>query len=203
MKPRKSWTAECQECGEEFQTKIKTKMFCSGNCQAKAFSKQEANPVGRPTKYKKEYCERLLKHMTEGLSFESFGGEVGVCIDTVHEWAKVHPEFSEAKRAGSAGSRMFWEKMGRSGACGKLPGFQGGTWVFNMKNRFRWADRSEVVTKDETLTDVEDMQDDEIESRLQHALKVIAKYESGTSTSESSDPGSTKKKAKKKTRTKG
>ena len=33
---------------------------------------KERNPVGRPTKYKPEYCEMLIEHMSEGLSFESF-----------------------------------------------------------------------------------------------------------------------------------
>ena len=54
--------------------------------------------MARPTKYKKEFCEKLVKHLSDGFSFESFAGLVDVCEDTIYEWCNKHPEFSEAKR---------------------------------------------------------------------------------------------------------
>lgn len=127
-------------------------------------------PGGRPSKYKKEFCERLIKHMEDGLSFEAFAGEIGVAIDTVYNWNKKHPEFSEAKKIGTAKSQLFWEKMGRSGVVGKIPGFNTAAWIFNMKNRFNWRDKREfsgdkdnpvsfaglVASFDEDVKDYED-----------------------------------------------
>ena len=145
----KSYT--CEYCDSVFEAKISTKRYCDSNCKAKALAKEmNYKPkvhTGRPTKYKKEFCQKLIKHMAEGLSFEAFAGEVGVSLDTIYNWAKEHPEFSEAKKTGTSKCRAFWEKMGRNGAGGKLKGFQGGTWIFNMKNRFSWVDKQEVTVE--------------------------------------------------------
>ncbi len=53
---------------------------------------------GRPTLYRPEYCDRLILHCKKGLSYEAFAGVVDVCVDTLYEWEKVHPKFSEAKK---------------------------------------------------------------------------------------------------------
>lgn len=75
---------------------------------------------GRPSSYKPEYCQMLIKHMEEGSSFWSFAGVVSVCFDTLSEWTKVHPEFSEAKRHGLAKLLLFDEKVARAGSTGQL-----------------------------------------------------------------------------------
>jgi len=99
---------------------------------------------GRPTKYKPEYCQMLIKHMAEGLSFECFGALVDSCEDTLYEWVKKYPEFSESRKKGIMFCRLFWEKMGRAGAAGKVPMFNNATWIFNMKNRFAWRDVQDI-----------------------------------------------------------
>jgi hypothetical protein len=103
----------------------------------------------------------LIEHMAIGMSFESFAGIIGVCEDTIYEWAKVHKDFSEAKRHAFARNRVFWEQAGISGLYmgGKENPFNSTVWVFNMKNRFGWRDTKEVdanvvvsqikITKDE------------------------------------------------------
>lgn len=68
-------------------------------------------PTGQPTKYKPEYCEMLINHMAEGLSFESFAGLISVNYDTLYEWNKVQPDFSEAKKAGNAKRRIYDEQL--------------------------------------------------------------------------------------------
>lgn len=78
--------------------------------------------IGRPTKYKPEYCEQLreffsgepCREVIETISgknwskeeskllpnrfptFENFAASVNVHVDTLHEWCEVYPEFSEA-----------------------------------------------------------------------------------------------------------
>lgn len=108
---------------------------------------------GRPSKYHRDYCEMLITHMREGLSIESFGGVIGVSKDTIYEWCKVYPEFSDAKSLGESASRLYWEKVGRDGLYNEtIKGDDGLTvtrsinatiWIFNMKNRFKWRDKTE------------------------------------------------------------
>lgn len=104
------------------------------------------HPGGRPTKYDPKFCEELIEHMKEGLSFESFAAKCDCCKDTLYEWANVHEEFSDAKKIGSEHCRIFWEKLGTMGASGGLNNFNATAWIFNMKNRFRseWNDTQKV-----------------------------------------------------------
>ena len=99
---------------------------------------------GRPTKYKPEFCSMLVKHFAEGYSFESFGAIADCCFDTLHEWVKVYPDFSDAKKQGKPKSLYWWETVGRGGVTGKLKGFNTATWIFNMKNRHGWRDVQEI-----------------------------------------------------------
>lgn len=104
---------------------------------------KEKRPVGRPTKYKQDYCDMLVKHMAEGLSFESFAGHISVTKQILYDWCEKHPEFLDAKKLGWAKCLLFYEKIGRQAMVGKLPGFNLGSWCLNMKNRFGWTDRVE------------------------------------------------------------
>jgi hypothetical protein len=102
---------------------------------------------GRPTKYKEEYCEMLVKHMAEGFSFMSFAAVIDVNSDTLYEWAKpeVQPNFSDAKIIAFSKNRLFWERVGIDGALGRIQNFNATAYVWNTKNRFpkEWNDRRE------------------------------------------------------------
>lgn len=102
-------------------------------------------PAGRPTKYKKEYCDMIVEHMAQGLSKESFAGAIGVDEKTIYNWEKEHKPFFQSVKKGEAASKFFWEKLGLSGVNGDIEGFNATTWIFNMKNRFRWTDKQEIT----------------------------------------------------------
>lgn len=74
------------------------------------------NNGGRPSKYKPEYCDKIIEHFditpfSDKVSihgpipnlfptFERFAHSIGVHRDTLHEWCTKHKEFSDAyKRA--------------------------------------------------------------------------------------------------------
>jgi hypothetical protein len=73
--------------------------------------------VGRPSEYRPEYCEDILEYFNKALyksqDSKSWGKEskelndfptfqywtavkIGITIQTMHNWAKAHPEFMEA-----------------------------------------------------------------------------------------------------------
>lgn len=97
-------------------------------------------PVGRPTLYRPEYCEKLIEHMSQGYSFESFAATVGTHRGVLYEWANKHKEFQDAKSRATELCMLHWEKLGMAGMMGKVPSFGGSMWMFNMKCRFRWIE---------------------------------------------------------------
>lgn len=97
----------------------------------------------KPYKYKVEFCQRLIEHMKEGLSYESFASLVSVTDVTLRAWEKF-PEWKEAKSLGYVHNLIFWEKIGIAGAMGKIKNFNVVAWIFNMKNRHHWRDRVDI-----------------------------------------------------------
>ena len=108
---------------------------------------------GRPSSYRAEYCEKLIEHMKTGKSFPSFGALVGVHFDTLYEWVKQFPEFSEAKKMGETHAFLFWEHLGMQGIQGQLPKFNATGWIFSMKNKFRKVEQSELRSEKEAEVD--------------------------------------------------
>lgn len=102
---------------------------------------------GRPTTYKKEYCQLLVDHMAEGLSFESFSAIVYTPYRVLYQWLERQPDFALAKDVGEGLGRLFWEKAGRNGCLGKIPNFNTGAWTFFMRNRFQWKNVTQVDVK--------------------------------------------------------
>lgn len=130
----------------------------------------------RPTVYKSEYCQMLIDHLEKGYSFESFAGLVGVCKQTLYNWADEHQEFLDSKKAGIEKARLFWEKEGIEGlwtieeneGSGKdqirrRKQINSTIWLFNMKNRFpkEWSDKKEIdhSVKDISVTISDDESD--------------------------------------------
>jgi hypothetical protein len=104
--------------------------------------------MGRPTKYRAEFCERVILLGAEGLGRAEIAMALGVDRDTLKEWAKVHAEFSAAMRYSTDYCLAFWERMGREGVD-KGKDHNAASFCFQMKNRFRddYSDRSEVAHK--------------------------------------------------------
>lgn len=110
------------------------------------------NPVGRPTNYKPEYCEKLVEHMSKGLSYETFAGTIDTHKQTLYDWEKANPEFMDAKKRAFEKCRIFWEQIAIDHLVEHDKGskLNSSVWIFNMKNRFRWTDRQEIEAGEET-----------------------------------------------------
>lgn len=102
----------------------------------------QKHPGGRPTKYKPEYCDKVVAHMKDGGSMHEFAREIEVHIDTLYEWMKVHEEFSEAVKKGKSFSQGWWMGIARRSLF--TNNFNHVLWYMNMKNRFGWRDKQEV-----------------------------------------------------------
>lgn len=107
--------------------------------------------LGRPTKYRPEMCEEIVKAMGQsGLSKEAAAASLGIGVSTLYDWCNpdhpsYQPDFSEAVKIAEAAGRMYWESIGRMGMVGQIPFFNAATWIFNMKNRHDWVDKREVT----------------------------------------------------------
>jgi len=97
--------------------------------------------TGRPSGYKKKYCQMLIDHMAQGYSIEAFAGEIGVTKKTIYNWVDLNEEFLHAQKVGQTKSQLWWEKAGRQGMF--LKTFTPAIWIFSMKNRFNWTDKKE------------------------------------------------------------
>jgi hypothetical protein len=125
--------------------------------------------MGRPPKYKPEYCQLLLDHMESGLSYLSFAGKVRVAFKTLFEWEKDYPEFKEAKEQGMALSLLWDEDLLNRGTNGKVRGYNAASHKWKMTNRYKWSDRTEVLSKDAANLNIEDLK--------KEAAELLAKLE--------------------------
>lgn len=62
--------------------------------------------VGRPSKYSPAFCEEIINLMSEGYSLTAAASVIGVHKDTVYEWEKQIPEFSDAVKL-ARGKRTY------------------------------------------------------------------------------------------------
>lgn len=111
---------------------------------------------GRPTKYKPEYCDDIIDYFSgepystetteSGASkkipndlplIQNYAKKIGVCVDTLNEWTKVHPAFSEAYKKARALQEAFWTTNSLHGLYS--PAFT----IFAGKNMFGWRDKQE------------------------------------------------------------
>jgi hypothetical protein len=102
------------------------------------------NKGGRPTKYKPEYCEKAVEIMSEGYSIAGLAGKLRIDTDTIYEWAKVHPEFSDALKRARRAAACWWEDRARAVAAGEAGSAP--MVIFALKNRVsdEWRDKHEV-----------------------------------------------------------
>jgi len=95
---------------------------------------------GRPTLYKKEYCQMLIDHMAQGYSYATFAATINTHRDTLHEWEQKHPEFSDAKKIAFTKCQQWWETQAMKGMWTEngenATNLNTTLWIFNMKCRF-------------------------------------------------------------------
>jgi hypothetical protein len=100
-------------------------------------TKSKKHAGGRPSSYRPEFRQRVIELMCEGRSLDGCAALLGVHPDTLWEWQRTRPEFSEAVRAGRAGATTFWENRLLDVAQGGSGNAQAIQWA--LRNRSRAA----------------------------------------------------------------
>lgn len=133
--------------------------------------------MGMPTKYKPEYCTKIIEMMSEGASKKEVAAEFGVARQNMLVWQDKYPEFGEAVTRAEELCEAWWEKQGRTHLQNKE--FNHVLWYMNMKNRFAWRDSQEHVVKGDKENPIQHnhtvefskMTDDELNQYLDQAKK--------------------------------
>ena len=98
--------------------------------------------VGRPTKYTKEMPQKIYDYLAQGHSLTQFAVSIGVHKDTVYEWVKEHPEFSDAFARAKQASQAHWERELVSMMYDR--NVNAPLVKMYFANRFGWSDKKEV-----------------------------------------------------------
>lgn len=102
-------------------------------------------PAGRPTKYKKEFCAKVIEVGEIGGWLSEMAEVCDVHRSTMDEWAANHPEFSEALTRAKQKAQAWFEREGREGL--KADRFNAPLWQKQMSARHRdeYTERNELT----------------------------------------------------------
>lgn len=98
-------------------------------------------PGGRPSKLTDERAERILDALRAGNYLETAARYAGVSYDTLNEWRKRFPEFSEAVEKARADAEARNVAVLQQAARTK---WQAAAWWLERSFPGRWGRRDEV-----------------------------------------------------------
>ena len=91
-------------------------------------------PAGRPTDYSPDHCDKVVEWGKAGKSLTWIAAELDVSRETIYEWQRVHPEFSDAITRARVKAQAVWEDYGQNGMF--MPGFNASAWAKSISARF-------------------------------------------------------------------
>lgn len=140
----------------------------------RALKGKQKNPViPDVTKYKPEYCQMLIDHMSTGLSFDIFGCDIDVVRSTLYQWRIDYPEFDEAYLRGKACRLRKDEKMLEGHVDGLVKG-NTAALIFKFKAMHKITD--DVVGMEKLrLLKLEGMSDADIKELARDFLREKSK----------------------------
>ena len=122
--------------------------------------------TGRPTKYDKTMCEKVLELMSKGKSIVQVAAEFNVSRETIYAWEKEHKEFSDTLSIGRMKSEAFWEEVLQEMAV-KQNAVTNGNLALILKCRYRWTEKQDIgLSGDLTVDDVTSLTPEERRKRI-------------------------------------
>lgn len=135
--------------------------------------------MGRPTKYKEEFCKVAVDMMTEGCGKVEVCAAIDISYDTFLTWTNpdhttFKKNFLESIKKGELLSQAWWEKQGRENL--KETKFNPALWFMNVKNRFGkspvpWSDKQEIDVNAKHSYDKKT--DDEIDNKIKEKINKL------------------------------
>lgn len=106
-------------------------------------------PLGRPTDYREEYCDKVVEWGRLGKSKSWMASQLDICHQTLLRWEAAHPAFSEAMARAEAHAQAHWEDLGHDNI--KEREFNSSVWSRSMAARFpkHWREKTAHVGGDE------------------------------------------------------
>ena len=101
----------------------------------KALTPKEKRPVGRPSLYRPEYCEKVIELGKEGCSPAEIASHFDVDRVTLRNWADDNPEFFTALTRAKIHEQAWWERAGKAGMIADK--FNAAVWTKSVSARFR------------------------------------------------------------------
>lgn len=92
-------------------------------------------PVGRPSKYKPEFCEQIIELGKQGKSIAQMAAAFDVDKASVYDWAASHEEFSTALARARTYSQTWWEDKAQQNLGTR--DFNAQLWLKSVASRFR------------------------------------------------------------------
>lgn len=107
-----------------------------------------AKKMGRPSGYRDEFCEIIEDMGREGKSVAQMAARLDVSKETVYQWVKAHPEFSDAFTRARTFSQSWWEAKGQESIGDR--NFNANLYKISMSARFRddYTERKEITGAD-------------------------------------------------------
>ena len=109
--------------------------------------------VGRPEKYKKEFCEIVIELGKQGYAKDAMAAKLEIAHDTFNKWRDKHPEFAAAVTRGNDMAYIWWTEFGRNNMKeSRDDRTNDKIWALNMMNRFGWNKKEDITSGGEKLS---------------------------------------------------
>lgn len=96
--------------------------------------KANTSAVGAPTKYRPEYCARVIELGKQGKSYTQIASALDVAKMTIYTWMAENKEFMDAMTRAREEAQVWFENVGQEGLFADK--FQASLWAKQVSCRF-------------------------------------------------------------------
>ena len=102
-------------------------------------------PLGRPSKYKPEFCEQAIAYGKLGKSRAWIAATFDIAKSNLQMWEKEYPDFQVAMARAKTFEQLWWEDKGQENLA--AVSFQSSMWNRSMAARFPddWREKTEQL----------------------------------------------------------
>jgi len=115
------------------------------------------------SKYTKACCDRVIELGRLGYHLEEMASELGVTRKTLYNWRQQHEAFNEAFELAQTHSIAYWASLPRRQIIGEIDNLNPTCWIFTMKNKAGWIDKTETDVTKKTTVDITDSIEEVVE----------------------------------------